>query len=252
MGNTGCVPCPTGTVASADRSRCIGNCDGPLDIILADGQCQTCCDGNVPDLSRTRCVKRNFLLLQQARAAGTGGDLECVGEREMYNADRTECVRCLPYTRGQDDNAACRADDCGDNQIITWLGTCADCEDGLSPDANKGSCVGPSDPIRLNALVDMEQESNEGAAEEAKPAKKRSFPTVIVTGLGIMVLVLAAATGVICYRTNRKSSGDANVEPEADENQAEEKEQEGEVASVEQHITDESGSPKSSSEDAKQ
>jgi len=81
----------------------------------------------------------------------------CGGEREIWNSDETECTRCMPYTRAQDDNTVCLADECNDNQIITWLGTCADCEDGLRPDANKGSCIAPAG-LRLNALTELQEE----------------------------------------------------------------------------------------------
>jgi len=62
---TECIPCPVGTTASADKTRCIGACNGSLDIITSDGNCFTCTYGNVPDASRTRCVKRNFFLQQE-------------------------------------------------------------------------------------------------------------------------------------------------------------------------------------------
>lgn len=148
---TECVPCPIGTIASADKARCIGTCNGPNDIIKSDGTCFTCVYGNVPDASRTRCVKRNFFL-QQEKAMETGETI-CFGEREIYSKDKSECVKCLPYTRAQKDNSVCLSDACGQNQIITWLGTCADCEDGEEPDADRESCV-KSGRRRMQALND--------------------------------------------------------------------------------------------------
>jgi hypothetical protein len=62
----------------------------------------------------------------------------------------------------------------------------------------------------MNALTELEAEPTEAQAampeaEEAKAAK-RSFPTVLVAGLGIMVLVLTAAAGMMCYRGRRKTT----------------------------------------------
>jgi len=54
---TECVPCPVGTTSSNDRLRCLSDCNGVLDIVQSDGSCFKCCDGNVPNVSRTRCVK---------------------------------------------------------------------------------------------------------------------------------------------------------------------------------------------------
>jgi len=122
----------------------------------------------------------------------------CQGDREITNEDG-ECEACLPYTRAQKENSVCLSDQCNDNQIITWLGTCADCEDGTKPDANKGSCVGPA-PVRLNALVDLEEEPKE---ETATATKKRSFPTGIVVVLALLIVILSAATAFIYYRSQK-------------------------------------------------
>jgi len=52
----------------------------------------------------------------------------------------------------------------------------------------------------LNALV-------EEPVEEASVAKKeKSFPTVVVAGLGILIMVLSAVTGMICLRTREKTT----------------------------------------------
>lgn len=69
----------------------------------------------------------------------------------------------MPYTRAQRSNTVCLSDQCAVNQIITWLGTCADCGDGLRPDANRGSCVGAG-TVRLNSLAEIDEEADEVAA----------------------------------------------------------------------------------------
>lgn len=172
-----------------------------MDITQSDGSCFLCCDGNVPDSTKTRCVKAT-----QAQAPVKG---RCVGDREIYNKAKTDCIKCMPYTRAQRSNTVCLSDQCGSNQIITVLGTCADCGDGLRPDANRGSCVGPG-PTKLNALVEMEETEDVNAAPE-NATKKRSFPTVIVAGLTVLILVLTAATALICYRSRQKTSFNPQV-----------------------------------------
>lgn len=65
----------------------------------------------------------------------------------------------------------------------------------------------------MNELVEMEEVENVAtASDNAKPAKKRSFPTVIVAGLGILILILTAATGLICYRSRAKTTAPPQVE----------------------------------------
>lgn len=126
----------------------------------------------------------------------------CHGDREITGQDG-DCEVCKPYTKAQEDNTVCRSDECGANQIITWLGTCADCEEGTRPDDNRGTCVGT--PTRLNALVELDApEEKVSAAPEA--AKKRSFPTVLVAGLSVLVLILSGAAGFI-YLRNRGKGG---------------------------------------------
>jgi len=151
---TECIPCPVGTTASADKTRCIGACNGSLDIITSDGNCFTCTYGNVPDASRTRCVKRNFFL-QQEEALKSDKTM-CFGEREIYSKDKSECIGCLPYTRAQRDNTVCLSDPCSEDQVITWLGTCADCEEGTSPDENRGACVADGSRRRLSTAEVVE------------------------------------------------------------------------------------------------
>lgn len=141
----------------------------------------------------------------------------------------------------------------------------------------------------MNTLTELEAEPTEAQAampeaEEAKAAKKRSFPTVLVAGLGIMVLVLTAAAGMMCYRGRRKTTFEpTNAEQELPAAAAEAKQPAArgddsavdQMASVE-HLaaarasvvvpaeelarpeeaeaergTSESGSPKSSTEDSK-
>lgn len=124
---------------------------------------------------------------------------ECFGDREITD-ENGDCTTCLPYTRAQQDNSVCLSDECGDNQIITWLGTCADCEDGTRPDSNRGTCVGPSG-LRLNALM---EEPIEDEASSTHAAKKRSFPTILVAGLGTLIAILSAAAAVFYYKNNQK------------------------------------------------
>jgi hypothetical protein len=148
----------------------------------------------------------------KANTRASGKATGCTGEREIYNTDRTECVKCMPYTRAQRSNTVCLSDQCNSSQIITWLGTCADCADGLRPDSNRGSCVGPSS-LRLNTLTQLEEEDTEVASS----AETKSFPTVIVAGLGILILALTAATGMICYRSRSKTTFQpSNVDQEAE------------------------------------
>jgi type IV secretory pathway TrbF-like protein len=47
----------------------------------------------------------------------------------------------------------------------------------------------------------------EEPVEEVSAAKKeKSFPTVIVAGLGILIMVLSAVTGMICLRGREKTN----------------------------------------------
>lgn len=97
---------------------------------------------------------------------------------------------------------------------------------------------------------------------EANETKKPSFPTVLVAGMGILVLALTAAAGLMLFRGNSKTTSEpTNAEPsslsKADE-----------MASVDNLVAarasvvapagqaaartkSESGSPKSSTEDSK-
>jgi len=199
---TECIPCPAGSTASRDNMRCVSDCNGAMDIIRTDGTCFTCCNGNVPDATRTRCIKAGTGNLAPVRVGVT----VCDGEREIYSKDNKECIKCMPYTRAQRDNTICLSDQCSVSQIITWLGTCADCVDGTKPDDNRGSCVAPS-TLRLNALAEVEEEPEQAsveAPEQTKATKKRSFPTALVAGLGILILIVTAATGMIIYRNRTK------------------------------------------------
>lgn len=58
MDRTECIKCPSNLKASEDNLRCLNSCTDPLDIVQEDGSCFTCCNGNVPNYSRTRCVKK--------------------------------------------------------------------------------------------------------------------------------------------------------------------------------------------------
>jgi flagellar basal body-associated protein FliL len=76
----------------------------------------------------------------------------------------------------------------------------------------------------LNTLAQLDEEETEVANAPAK--KTKSFPTVIVAGLGILILVLSAATGMICYRSRSKTTFEnSNVEMQE---QNQEEAQEGE------------------------
>lgn len=59
----------------------------------------------------------------------------------------------------------------------------------------------------MNALVEMDEVDEVATAPETSKTatKKRSFPTVIVAGLGMLILILTAATGLICYRSRTKN-----------------------------------------------
>merc|ERR1712070_1166863 len=120
----------------------------------------------------------------------------CTGDREIYNSDRTRCSTCDPYTRAQRSNTVCLSDQCSANQIITWLGTCAECLAGEQK-VDQYTCTGGSE-TRLNAQ--LVEEPVEELSSVAK--KEKSFPTVVVAGLGILIMVLSAVTGMICMRRN--------------------------------------------------
>lgn len=69
----------------------------------------------------------------------------------------------------------------------------------------------------MNSLAEIDEEADEVAAapeNAAKQTKSRSFPTVIVAGLGVLILVLTAATGLICYRSRAKTTNPTVVEQE--------------------------------------
>jgi len=190
MDRTECIKCPNNLKASKDNLRCLNSCTDPLDIVQEDGTCFTCCNGNVPNYSRTRCVKKNEL-----------GNT-CNGEREIYNSDRTRCTSCDPYTRAQRQNTVCLSDQCSSNQIVTWLGTCADCLPGEKA-IDQYTCSGNrSSTTRLNAQL-VEEPVEEGSEAATK---KSEFPTAIVVGLGILIMVLSAVTGLICLRGREKTN----------------------------------------------
>jgi len=72
----------------------------------------------------------------------------------------------------------------------------------------------------LNALTGLEGEPTVEQvtmpeANEIKAAKKRSFPTVLVAGVGILVLALTAAAGLMCCKGRRKTTSESeNAEQE--------------------------------------
>lgn len=180
-----CIKCPNNLKASSDNLRCLNSCTDPLDIVQQDGSCFTCCNGNVPNASKTRCIKKTNSL-------GTG----CTGDREISNSDGTKCVTCDPYTRAQRKNSVCLSDQCKENQIVTWLGTCADCAEGQTKKDAYTCSSTPAASQKLNALVaEPIEELTSTPAKEVK-----SFPTAIVVGLGALIMVLSAVTGMICLR----------------------------------------------------
>lgn len=72
----------------------------------------------------------------------------------------------------------------------------------------------------MNALTGLEgeptvEQATMPEANEIKAAKKRSFPTVLVAGVGILVLALTAAAGLMCCRGRSKGTSESeNVEQE--------------------------------------
>ena len=58
----------------------------------------------------------------------------------------------------------------------------------------------------------MVEEPVEELSSAAK--KEKSFPTAIVAGLGILIMVLSAVTGMICLRTREKTNTQAVQETE--------------------------------------
>jgi hypothetical protein len=105
----------------------------------------------------------------------------------------------------------------------------------------------------LNAQY-AEEPVEEGESSTAKSEK--SFPTAIVAGLGILIMVLSAVTGLICLRgrekTNIQQSAVAEEQPAAVQNPSP---AQNEIESIE-HLTeknqegptDESGSNGKNSE----
>lgn len=56
--------------------------------------------------------------------------------------------------------------------------------------------------MRLNAQLAAESDE----LEEASTTAKKSFPTAIVAGLGVLIMVLSAVTGLICLRGREKTT----------------------------------------------
>jgi hypothetical protein len=110
----------------------------------------------------------------------------------------------------------------------------------------------------LNAQLVEEPAEEVEASSAAADNKEKEFPTAIVAGLGILIMVLSAVTGMICLRGREKT----NTQPSAvaEENQAENRSPaQNEIQSfehltqpnVEQNpegVTDESGSNGKNSE----
>lgn len=89
----------------------------------------------------------------------------------------------------------------------------------------------------MNALASGQAPTEEQATmPEANEIKKQSFPTVLVAGLGILVLALTAAAGLMCCRGRRKTPEATNVEQELPDAAAEAQE----PASISKMMYDES------------
>jgi hypothetical protein len=208
-----CHECPAGLVA--ERGRCVypGTCQAHEVAGTAEScyRCQACGAGTAPDFTKTRCVA--------APTQAATSQASCTGDREIYNWDRTACIECNPYARAQRGNTVCLPDACGANEIVTEQGTCTECGPGTIPDASRRSCNYPGS-LRLNALTGLEGEPTVEQvtmpeANEIKAAKKRSFPTVLVAGVGILVLALTAAAGLMCCKARRKATSESeNAEQE--------------------------------------
>lgn len=211
LSNGRCHECPAGLVA--ERGRCVypGTCQAHEVAGTAENcyRCQACGAGTAPDFTKTMCVA--------APTQAATSQASCTGDREIYNWDRTACIECNPYARAQRGNTVCLPDACGASDIVTELGTCQECGAGMIPDASRRSCDYPG-PLRLNALTGLEGEPTEEQvtteANEIKAAKKGSFPTVLVAGAAILVLVLTAAVGLMCCRGRSKTPEATNVEQE--------------------------------------
>jgi hypothetical protein len=61
----------------------------------------------------------------------------------------------------------------------------------------------------LNALVAEPVEEASTAAKQEK-----GFPTVVVAGLGVLIMVLSAVTGMVCMRGRDKTNTQAAVQEE--------------------------------------
>ena len=90
----------------------------------------------------------------------------------------------------------------------------------------------------MNAVEEPQEDQVTMSQAETK---KQAFPTVLVAGLGILVLALTAAAGLMCFRSRGKT---------ADEPTNAEQELPAAAANASRNSS-ESGSPKSSTEDSK-
>jgi len=94
----------------------------------------------------------------------------------------------------------------------------------------------------LNAQVEEQVEETSSATAK----KEKSFPTVLVAGLGILIMVLSAVTGMICLRGREKTT--QVVEEQVVESQAEGQSIEHLTQAMEKAPTDDSGSAGKNSE----
>jgi len=54
----------------------------------------------------------------------------------------------------------------------------------------------------------------EPVEEVESAAKTKSFPTIVVAGLGVLIMVLSAVTGLICLRSREKTTETSAVHEE--------------------------------------
>lgn len=89
----------------------------------------------------------------------------------------------------------------------------------------------------MNAVEEPQEDQVTMSQAETK---KQAFPTVLVAGLGILVLALTAAAGLMCFKSRGKTADEpTNAEQELP------------AAANASRNSSESGSPKSSTEDSK-
>jgi len=74
----------------------------------------------------------------------------------------------------------------------------------------------------LNAQL-AEEPAEEVESSSAADKKEKEFPTAIVAGLGILIMVLSAVTGMICLRGREKTTVQSSAVQEEQQAEAENK-----------------------------